>query len=111
MPKAYWIGHVTVDDPAAYEAYRRANAGAFAKYGARFLVRGGHQQVVEGTLRPRAVVIAFPDLAAARACYDSPEYRAALALRRLCALADLAIVEGWEDARLSSPNHIVASGK
>ena len=22
MPKAYWIAHVTVDDPAAYEAYR-----------------------------------------------------------------------------------------
>ena len=31
MPKAYWIAHVTVDDPAAYEAYRQANAAAFAK--------------------------------------------------------------------------------
>lgn len=36
MPKGYWIGHVTVDDPQAYEAYRAANATAFAKYGARF---------------------------------------------------------------------------
>ncbi len=98
MPKAYWIGHVTVEDPAAYEAYRQANGAAFAKYHGRFLVRGGPQQVVEGELRPRAVVIEFPDLASARACYDSPEYRAALALRLPCALADLAIVEGWETA-------------
>ena len=72
MPKAYWIGHVTVTDPEAYQAYRQANAAAFARYGGRFLVRGGAQQVVEGNLRPRTVVIEFPDLAAARACYDSP---------------------------------------
>jgi len=95
MPKAYWIGHVTVSDPAAYEAYRQANAAAFAKYGARFLVRGGAQEVVEGALRPRAVVIEFADLATARACYDSPEYQAARALRLPVSLADLCIVEGW----------------
>jgi len=94
MPKAYWIGHVTVTDPEAYQAYRQANAAAFARYGGRFLVRGGVQQVVEGNLRPRTVVIEFPDLAAARACYDSPEYRAALALRLPVSLADLMIVEG-----------------
>ena len=97
MSKGYWIGHVTVDDPAAYEDYRRANAAAFEKYGARFLVRGGPQQIVEGDLRPRAVVIEFPSLNAARACYHSPEYQAALALRQPCSIADIAIVEGWEE--------------
>lgn len=94
MP-AYWIGHVTVTDPTAYEAYRRANAAAFAKYGARFLVRGGAQEVVEGTMRPRTVVIEFPDLAAAQDCYHSPEYQAAKALRDGVSLADLCIVEGY----------------
>ena len=96
MP-AYWIGHLTVSDPQAYQAYRAANAAAFQKYGGRFLVRGGAQEVVEGNLRPRSVVVEFPTLQAARACYASPEYRAALALRRDCALADLCIVEGWDD--------------
>lgn len=95
MTKGYWIGHVTVADAAAYEAYRAANAVAFAKYGARFLVRGGDQEVVEGDLRPRAVVIEFPSLQAARDCYHSPEYQAALALRQPVSHADLAIVEGW----------------
>ncbi|NCU19712.1 DUF1330 domain-containing protein [Phaeovulum veldkampii] len=93
--KGYWIGHVTVNDPQAYEAYRQTNAVAFAKYGARFLVRGGAQDVVEGSLRPRAVVIEFPSIAAAHDCYHSPEYQAAKALRLPVSLADLCIVEGW----------------
>lgn len=94
MP-AYWIGHVTVTDPTAYEGYRQANAAAFAKYGARFLVRGGAQEVVEGVIRPRSVVIEFPDLATAQACYHSPEYQAAKAKRDGVSLADLCIVEGY----------------
>lgn len=94
MP-AYWIGHVTVSDPAAYEAYRQANAVAFAKYGARFLVRGGAQEVVEGSVRPRTVVIEFADLETARACYHSPEYQAAKARRDGVSLADLCIVDGY----------------
>ena len=98
MPKAYWIGHVTIDDPQAYEAYRQANAAAFAKYGGRFLVRGGAQDVVEGDMRPRCGVIEFSDIEAARACYHSPEYQAALALRLPCSVADIAIVEGYETA-------------
>lgn len=95
LPKGYWIGHVTVEDTHAYDAYRQANARAFSKYGARFLVRGGAQEVVEGALRPRAVVIEFPSLEAARACYLSPEYQAAMALRVPVSMADLCIVEGW----------------
>ena len=97
MPKAYWIGHVTVDDPAAYEAYRQANGAAFAKYGGRFLVRGGAQEVVEGAARPRSVVIEFASREAAEACYRSPEYQAALALRQPVSRADIVIVDGIAD--------------
>jgi len=93
--KGYWVAHVRVDDPDAYEAYRAANAVAFEKYGARFLVRGGDQQVREGTLKSRTVVIEFDSYATAVACYDSPEYQAAKALRDPVADGDMAIVEGW----------------
>lgn len=96
MPKAYWIAQVSVDDPDAYEAYRAANAAAFAKYGARFLVRGAEPDLREGQMRPRLVVIEFADLDTARACYDSPEYQAALRLRQPCSTADLAIVPGYD---------------
>ena len=74
MAKAYWVAHVDVRDPDAYEGYRRANAAAFAKYGARFLVRGGAHEIREGMARARTVVVEFPGLEAARACYDRPEY-------------------------------------
>jgi uncharacterized protein (DUF1330 family) len=96
MPKGYWVAHVDVTDPAAYEAYKAANAAPFATYGARFLVRGAPQTQVEGTCRARTVVIEFPNLAAAQACYHSPEYQAAKALRDPVAIGDCVIVEGWE---------------
>ena len=93
-PKGYWIGHVTVEDRLGFEAYRHANAVAFAKYGGRFLVRGGAMELLEGDLRPRSIVIEFPSLQAARDCYLSPEYQHALALRTPVSEADLCIVEG-----------------
>lgn len=96
MPKAYWIAHADVKDPAAYEVYRAANAEAFAKYGAKFVVRGGAQTVREGAQRPRTVVLEFKDLETAMACYDSPEYQRAKALRDTASEADLVIVEGYD---------------
>lgn len=96
MPKGYWVAHVDVRDPAAYEAYRQANAVPFAKYGARFIVRGAPQTQMEGHTRARTVVIEFPSLEAAHACYASPEYQAAKALRDPVSTGDLVILEGWE---------------
>lgn len=97
MTKGYWVGHVTITDPQAYEAYRQANAAAFAKYGGRFLVRGGAQYRAEGQLRARTVVVEFPSLQAARDCWDSPEYQAAKAVRAPASEADIVIVEGWDE--------------
>ncbi len=97
MPKGYWIGHVTVDDPDQYQKYREANADVLAQYGARFLVRGGAQEIVEGDQRPRSVVIEFPTLEAARECYYSEAYQAAKALRLPAGTGDLVIVEGYAD--------------
>ena len=96
MPKGYWIVRLDVSDPEGYKAYVAANAAAFAKYGARFLVRGGKFERVEGDSRARNVVIEFPDHATALACYRSPEYAKALALRQGKAVADLIIIEGYD---------------
>ncbi|PVH29646.1 DUF1330 domain-containing protein [Pararhodobacter oceanensis] len=98
MPKAYWVAHVDVDDPEIYDRYRAANAVAFAKYGARFLIRGAPQQQIEGKTRARTVVIEFADLETATACFHSPEYQAAKAIRDPISSADTVIVEGYDDA-------------
>lgn len=97
MPKGYWIAHVTVTDPETYPKYITANARAFAKYGARFLVRAGKFENPEGSARPRNVVLEFPSYEAALACYHSPEYADALAIRKSCAEADVVIIEGWQE--------------
>jgi uncharacterized protein (DUF1330 family) len=96
MPKGYWIAHVTVNDMDAYQAYRAKVPDILARHGAKFLVRGGTQTIVEGTVRPRTVVIEFPTLEAARECYNSAEYQAAKALRKTASSGDVCIVEGWD---------------
>ena len=96
MAKGYWIVRVDVTDPEAYKAYAAANAEAFRKFGAHFLVRAGKYETVEGGSRARNVVIEFKDYAAALACYRSPEYAAAKALRAGAATADIIVIEGYD---------------
>jgi uncharacterized protein (DUF1330 family) len=96
MAKGYWIVHVDVRDAERYKDYVAANAAAFAKFGARFLARGGRYENPEGSSRGRNVVIEFPSHEAAIACWHSPEYQSALKLRQPVSTADLVIVEGYE---------------
>ena len=96
MAKGYWIAHVDVKDPEAYKAYIAANAVAFAKFGARFLVRAGAAEVRAGALHPRHVVLEFEDYATALACYDSEEYRRAVVLRDAASVCDVVVVEGYD---------------
>jgi uncharacterized protein (DUF1330 family) len=99
MAKGYWIAHLDVHDPEGYKAYVAANAAAFRKYGAKFLIRGGQHQTVEGNSRSRHVVLEFPDYASALACYRSPEYQKALALRVGKGVSDIVVVEGYDGAQ------------
>lgn len=94
MPKAYWIAHVTVSDPEQYKIYASAAPEAFRKFGATILARGGKFQQMEGEGRPRNVVIEFPSLEAAIACYNSPEYQSARNNRLGVSEAELVLVEG-----------------
>ena len=99
MAKGYWIVRLDVADPEGYKAYVAANAEAFRKFGARFLVRGGKFETVEGDSRARNVVIEFKDHATALACYRSAEYAKALKLRQGKAVADIIIIEGYDGAQ------------
>ena len=96
MPKGYWIGRVDVTNPDGYKQYVAANAEPFKKYGARFLVRGGKFEAMEGQSRSRNVVIEFKDYETALACYRSPEYQHAMALRKGHAVADILVIEGYD---------------
>jgi uncharacterized protein (DUF1330 family) len=92
---AYVLVEITVTDPEAYEAYKALAGPAVEQHGGRYLARGGATDLLEGSAEPaRVVLIEFPDLAAARRWYDSPEYRAARAARADAAVARMVAVEG-----------------
>jgi uncharacterized protein (DUF1330 family) len=93
--KGYWIAHVDITDAEGYKAYQAANAKPFGMFGARFLVRGGRQEVMEGKVRSRCVIMEFPSYEAALACYRSPEYQAAKALRQGKGEIDLIVNDGY----------------
>ena len=82
MPKGYWIARVDVRDPEGYKGYVATAKPAFERFGAKFLARG------------RNVVIEFDSVETAKACYDSPEYTEARAIRQKYADAEMVIVEG-----------------
>ena len=94
MP-AYLIVETDITDPTQYEQYKAASPGAIAAGGGRFLVRGGEMAVLEGDWHPsRLVVLEFPDLEAAKAFYESDEYRAAIKLREGAANLRMVAVQG-----------------
>lgn len=99
MAKGYWVAHVDVHDTESYKDYVASNGVAFAKFGGRFLVRGGAFEAPVGRSRQRNVVIEFPSYQAARDCFASPEYQAAKAKQKGGAEMDLLIIEGYEGAQ------------
>ncbi len=94
MP-AYVIADVRVSDPAGYEPYRPLAAASIARFGGRFVVRGGAADLLEGAPAPqRVVVIEFPDADTARRWYYSDEYQQALKIRQANSTGRVILVDG-----------------
>jgi uncharacterized protein (DUF1330 family) len=94
MP-AYIIADVHVTDAAGYEPYRPLAAASIARFGGRFVARGGKADLLEGTPEPaRVVVIEFPDAETAQRWYHSDEYQRALKIRQASSTARVILVEG-----------------
>ncbi len=91
---AYVLVEIDVHDAARYEDYKTAAAPSIAKYGGKYLARGGAAEALEGAPPKRIVVLEFADAAAARRWFNSPDYQAATAIRRPAATARFIVVEG-----------------
>ncbi len=71
----YVIADVDVHDPEGYKEYTALVPATLEPFGGRFAVRGGAYEVLEGSWRPRRlVVLEFPSVERARAWYESAEY-------------------------------------
>jgi uncharacterized protein (DUF1330 family) len=92
---AYYVVELEVQDPAAFEEYRRQVPALIEKYGGRYLVRGGKTETLEGDWRPqRVVVLEFPSVADAKRFYEAPEYAPLKALRLRTTRSKTILVEG-----------------
>jgi uncharacterized protein (DUF1330 family) len=92
---AYVISDVEVCDQELIKQYRLLAQESIAKYGGRYLARGGAIEAVEGGWNPKGLVIVeFPDMECARAWYRSPEYAEALKVRRHALDRRLIFVDG-----------------
>lgn len=96
MPKGYWIARVDVHDPESYKDYVAANGAAFARFGGKFLVRGGTFENPMGTSRSRNVVLEFPTYQAALDCWGSDLYQDARAKQKGGAEIDMVVIEGYD---------------
>ena len=94
MP-AYLIVEVETTDEALMTEYRKHTPGAVAKFGGKFIVRGGKTRTLEGGWTPsRVVMIEFPDMAAAERFYDSADYKPVLDMRLRAGKSKAIIVDG-----------------
>jgi uncharacterized protein (DUF1330 family) len=101
---AYVISDLEIRDPVLVERYRSLAQASIAKYGGRYLARGGAIEPVEGGWTPKHIVIVeFPTMDKAREWYRSPEYAEALAVRRDALDRRLIFVEGVPRAGVLAP--------
>jgi uncharacterized protein (DUF1330 family) len=91
---AYILADVEITNPEQYAEYRKWSSAAFQAHGVTPLVRGGATERLEGREPGRIVVLPFASMAAAKAFYDSPEYRKARVARDGAAIMNMLIVEG-----------------
>ena len=97
MAKGYWIARIDVHNMDGYKEYVAQNGAVFAKYGAKFLVRGGKHECPRKARRARATW-----------CWNSRTMRPRspatirrnmtrlVAIRSPHAESDLVIIEGYD---------------
>lgn len=94
MP-AYVLVDVEVTEPREYEEYKKMASRSIQTHGGRYLVRGCAVETLEGEWSlQRVVILEFPDAAAARAWWNSQDYRPARDLRHRTARTRMVLLEG-----------------
>ena len=97
MAKGYWLARLDISDREIFAEYRKRNAAPIAKFGGKFVIKGGKAETMLGPARGENVVIEFDSYDQAVACFRSDDYQAAAQyLKRACTTIEFVIVEGSE---------------
>jgi len=91
----YAVVNIRVTDPDHYAKYREKAPATIARYGGKYLARGGAVEVLEGDWDPqRLVVLEFESTERFHEWYDSSEYAPLRQLRSEAADSEFVVVEG-----------------
>ena len=92
---AYVLAEIEITNPEGYKEYTTQVPATIAKYGGRFLVRGGASEALEGEWpQRRRVMLEFPSMQAARDWWSSPDYEKPKAMRQAASRGRLLLMEG-----------------
>lgn len=110
MP-TYVVGDIHITDPIAYQAHVPQALATIARFGGRVIAGGGKVDVLEGGPVPeRVFIIEFPTADAARAWYQSEDYRTALTRRLSASHGRVLLIEGAEISTIV-PTPVATAGK
>ncbi len=91
----YAVVNVQITDPARYADYVEKAPPIIARYGGKYLARGGEVKVLEGDWNPqRLVILEFESMERFNEWYNSPEYTPLKQLRGEASVTEFVIVEG-----------------
>jgi len=93
--RGYLIARIEVKDWERYRKYTQTTPEVIARFGGKFIVRGGDVVTLEGEPETRRLVlIEFPSVEKAQEFYHSPEYQRIKELRNGAAIGQFLAVDG-----------------
>ena len=96
MSAGYAIFNIEVTNPDPYKEYIQKVKPIAEKFGGEYVVRGGNNQVVEGSWQySRNVVIKFPSYEKALECHNSSEYKSGWDLAKKTTKRHMQVIEGF----------------
>jgi uncharacterized protein (DUF1330 family) len=91
----YAIGLLSITDRATYDRYQKKFMSVFTRFKGQLLAADEKPLIVEGAWeREKVVLLSFPDEAAFREFWDSPEYQEIAKDRRAGSCGAVLLVRG-----------------
>lgn len=98
---AYLVVEAVITDWDQFGQYSRVVPGLVADFGGEYIVLGGEAEALEGEWgETRIVMHRWPDMASARAFWQSPEYTEARKLREGTGEFRVMLVDGVHKERI-----------
>jgi uncharacterized protein (DUF1330 family) len=92
---AYIIAQIEITDAERYAEYVKQVPATIAKFGGRYLARGGRSEALEGRLTGRRIaIVEFDSYEHAKDWYESDDYSGPKALRQGASISSLVLVDG-----------------